>query len=434
MNVPTELIEHKLLAAISTWHGECLAAIPKNQCNIPVMKKVHILFHDAGGGHRNAAVALQTVITQQQRPWQVDLIQFQELTDKLDVLRRLTGIRIQEQYNTLLQNGWTLGATTLLRILQATIRTFHGPMVKLLEDAWRKNPADMLISVIPHFNREIYESWNNICPGKPFVTIITDLADFPPHFWIEPIKDQYVIAGTRRAVEQARAIGHDDAHIFPTSGMILRPDFYIPENHDPVALRKELGLNPNLTTAFVLFGGHGSKVMYDITERLDAANLPVQLILICGRNEQLATKLKSRKWKMPVAVLGFTKEIHKWMRAADFLIGKPGPGSTAEAMVRKLPVLIECNSWTLPQERYNTEWVQEQQVGIVLKSFKEVVAGVNQMLNPTTLANFQRNVAAQNNQAVFEIPEILAKLLGEPARAASQPSNSQRPDPVAATR
>ena len=179
------------------------------------MKKVHILFHDAGGGHRNAAVALQTVLAQQQRPWQVELIQFQELTDKLDVLRRLTGIRIQEQYNTLLQNGWTLGATTLLRILQATIRTFHGPMVRLLEDAWRKNPADMLISVIPHFNREIYESWNNVCPGRPFVTIITDLADFPPHFWIEPIKDQYVIAGTQRAVDQARAIGHDAAHIFP---------------------------------------------------------------------------------------------------------------------------------------------------------------------------------------------------------------------------
>ena len=88
------------------------------------MKKVHILFHDAGGGHRNAAVALQTVLAQQHRPWQVELVQFQELTDKLDVLRRLTGIRIQEQYNVILQNGWTLGATALLRVLQATIRTF----------------------------------------------------------------------------------------------------------------------------------------------------------------------------------------------------------------------------------------------------------------------------------------------------------------------
>src|SRR5580700_4161465 len=385
-----------------------------------MMKKVHILFHDAGGGHRNAAVALQTILAQQHRPWQVELVQFQELTDKLDVLRRLTGIRIQEQYNVILQNGWTLGAKGLLRVLQATIRLFHKPLVRLLEDFWRNNPADLLVSVIPHFNREIYESWNKVCPGRPFVTIITDLADFPPHFWIEPIKDQYIVAGTERAVEQAKAIGHDDAHIFATSGMILRPDFYLPDNSDPLALRDELGLQPALPTAIVLFGGHGSKVMFDITERLDAANLPVQLILVCGRNEALAAKLRARKWRMPVNVLGFTKEIHKWMRAADFLIGKPGPGSIAEAMVRKLPVLIECNSWTLPQERYNAEWVTEKRVGVVLKSFKGVVSGVSQMLEPARLAEFRKNVAAQDNRAIFEIPEILAELLGE-ASAVSVP-------------
>jgi len=394
-----------------------------------MMKKVHILFHDAGGGHRNAAVALQTVLAQQHRPWQVELVQFQELTDRLDVLRRLTGIRIQEQYNVILQNGWTLGATALLRVLQATIRIFHRPLVRLLEEFWRKNPADLLVSVIPHFNREIYESWNDVCPGRPFVTIITDLADFPPHFWIEPIQDQYIIAGTQRAVEQAKAIGHDDAHIFATSGMILRPDFYVPDDSEPLALRTQLGLQPNLPTAIVLFGGHGSKVMLDIAERLDAAGSPVQLILICGRNEALAAKLRARKWRMPVNVIGFTKEIHKWMRAADFLIGKPGPGSIAEAMVRKLPVLIECNSWTLPQERYNAEWVHEKRVGIVLKSFKDVAEGVRQMLDPATLAEFRKNVAAQNNRAIFEIPEILAKLLGEP-------SSSTAPDktPVPVTR
>src|SRR6516164_6745731 len=101
------------------------------------MKKIQVLFHDAGGGHRNAASALQTVISQQNRGWQVELVQFQELTDRLDVLRRLTGIRIEEQYNTLLRNGWTLGATQLLRVLQATIWLFHGPLVKLLAEHLR---------------------------------------------------------------------------------------------------------------------------------------------------------------------------------------------------------------------------------------------------------------------------------------------------------
>jgi Glycosyltransferase family 28 C-terminal domain len=376
------------------------------------MTKIQILFHDAGGGHRNAAVALQTVITQQNRPWQVDLVQFQDLTDHLDVLRKLTGIRIQEQYNVLLRNGWTLGATQLLRVLQATVRLLHGPMVKFLANHFRKQPADLMISVIPHFNREIAEAWSSCYPGRPFVTIITDLADFPPRFWIEPAKEQYVICGTEKAVEQARQMGKDPSHIFATSGMILRPNFYQEDNTDPLALRRELNLRPDLPTGMLLFGGFGSKVMCEIVERLEAADLPLQLIAICGRNEKLAEEFRARAWKIPLNVVGFTKEVHRLMRAADFLIGKPGPGSVAEAMVRKLPVILECNGWTLPQERYNTEWVKEKNVGIVLHDFREIVEGVKQLLQPGKLAEFRANTEKLNNRAVFEIPEILAKLLG----------------------
>lgn len=375
------------------------------------MKKISILFHDAGGGHRNAAVALQTVIEQQGRDWQVQLTQFQELTDKLDVLRRLTGIRIQEQYNTLLRNGWTLGSEQLLRVLQTTIRLFHGPMVKLLKAHFQEHSADLLVSVIPHFNREIEEAWRAVYPDRSFVTIITDLADFPPHFWIEPGNQQYVICGTEKAVEQARTLGKDDAHVFGTSGMILRPDFYSVNGTDPLALRRALNLRTDLATAMMLFGGFGSKVMYEIAERLEASELPLQLIVICGRNEQLAGKFHGRAWGFPVHVLGFTKEVHQLMYAADFLIGKPGPGSVAEAMVRGLPVILECNAWTLPQERYNTEWVKEKGVGIVLRDFDQIVDGVKQMLEPGKLTDFRRNVKALNNRAVFEIPEIFAKLL-----------------------
>jgi len=379
------------------------------------MTKIRILFHDAGGGHRNAAVALQTVIAQQDRPWQVELTQFQELTDQLDVLRKLTGIRIQEQYNTLLRNGWTLGATQLLRVLQTTIRIFHGPMIKLLKKNFHEHPADLLVSVIPHFNREIGEAWKAVYPERPFVTIITDLADFPPRFWIEPGKEQNVICGTQRAVEQAKALGKEARQIFATSGMILRPDFYVEDHTDPVALRRELNLRPDLLTGMLLFGGFGSKVMYGIVERLDAAQLPLQLIVICGRNEALAEKFRARTWKLPLHVVGFTKEVHRLMRAADFLVGKPGPGSVAEAMVRRLPVILECNAWTLPQERFNAEWVKENRVGIVLRNFGEIVPGVKQLLEPGTLAEFRRNVAGLNNRAIFEIPEIFAQLLGEEA-------------------
>ena len=383
-------------------------------------KKIHILFHDAGGGHRNAAVALKAVCEQEQRPWEINLVQFQELTDHLDVLRRLTGIRIEEQYNILLRNGWTWGSEHLLRILQLTIRIFHRPMVKLLANYWLEHPADLLISVIPHFNREIAESWASVYPERPFVTVITDLADFPPRFWIEPVGEQIVVAGSERAAKQARDFGKSEGkNLFQASGMILRPEFYAQQKESCAAMRRQLGLDLKLPTAIVLFGGYGSNVIYEISQQMDAARLPLQLILICGKNDKLAERLRARQWNIPVHVVGFTREVNRLMHASDFLIGKPGPGSIAEAIISGLPVLVECNSATLPQERYNTEWVTEKKVGVVIRSFKnEAVAAARAFLEPGKLNEMKRNVVAQHNRAVFEIPEFLAKLLAK-----------QRPEP-----
>jgi Glycosyltransferase family 28 C-terminal domain len=378
-------------------------------------RKIHVLFHDAGGGHRNAAVALKAVCEWQSRPWEVNLVQFQELTDHLDVLRRFTGIRIQEQYNILLRNGWTWGSVYLLRILQLTIRIFHKPLVKLLANYWRDHPADLLVSVIPHFNREIAESWRSVYPGRPFVTIITDLADFPPRFWIEPTAEQIVVTGSERAEQQARDFGKTERNLFRASGMILRPEFYADQKESQLAIRTALGLDANLPTAIVLFGGYGSNVIYDIVEQIDAARLPLQMILVCGKNEKLAARLRAAKWNLPLHIVGFTREVNRLMHAADFLIGKPGPGSIAEAMISDLPVLVECNSSTLPQERYNTEWVVEKQVGVVVKSLKNAVPAVRSLLEPGKLPALQRNVESLHNRAVFEIADFLAGKLQENA-------------------
>ena len=76
-------------------------------------------------------------------------------------------------------------------------------------------------------------------------------------------------------------------------------------------------------------------------------------------------------------------------------------------MVRKLPVLIECNSWTLPQERYNAEWVIQKRVGIVLSSFKDVVSGVQRMLEPATLADFRKTLRPSTTAPFSKSPKSL---------------------------
>jgi hypothetical protein len=370
------------------------------------MPRIEFIYFDAGGGHRAAATALELAIRGQQRPWEVRLTNLQELLDTLDVLKKYAGIRIEDFYNWMLRSGWTLGSTYLMKVLQLVIRLYHGPIVRMLESHWKQTQADMVVSFVPHFNRALGESFRRAYPGRPFVTVLTDIADFPPHFWMER-QSQYFICGSDRAVAQARSMRHPDERIFQNSGMILHPRFYETPIEDARAEREALGLRPDLPTGLVLFGGFGSGTMLEIADRIDRSDLELQLIFVCGKNEKLAKALRERKSRLPRFVEGFTKRVNYYMQTADFFIGKPGPGSVSEALAMHLPVIVERNAWTLPQERYNADWVLEKEVGEVLHSFREIVPAVARLIEPATLARYRANAAALKNQAVFEIPEIL---------------------------
>ncbi|MGD0015627.1 MAG: glycosyltransferase [Bryobacteraceae bacterium] len=377
--------------------------------------KLDFLYFDAGGGHRSAATALSLAIKQQQRPWDVRLVNLQELLDPLDIFRKYLGLRLQDVYNQLVQRGWTLGAAQMLAGMHVLIRLYHPKQVRLLERFWRADQPDMVVSLVPNFNRAIAESLSKALPGTPVATILTDLADYPPHFWMER-ESECLICGSARAVEQARALGHAGDRIFRVSGMILHPRFYEPITADRRAERLRLGLDPDLPTGLVLFGGQGSPVMLEIHDRLDRSGLGVQLILICGHNRKLQAKLSARAGRMRKYVEGFTSEVRYYMHLSDFFIGKPGPGSISEALAMKLPVILERNLCTLPQERYNTEWVIEQEVGVVLPGFRRIADAVGTLIERENLARYRARAAAIDNRAVFEIPDVLARILTRHSR------------------
>ena len=99
------------------------------------------------------------------------------------------------------------------------------------------------------------------------------------------------------------------------------------------------------------------------------------------------------------------------MQLADYFIGKPGPGSLSEAVAMRLPVIVERNAWTLPQERYNSDWVREQGIGIVLPNFRRIARAVDELLEPAVYARFRAATERLSNRAVFEIPDILERIL-----------------------
>jgi hypothetical protein len=372
------------------------------------VRKLDFIYFDAGGGHRAAANALRQVIEQQQRPFEVRLVHLQEVLDEIDVFRKVTGVRLQDLYNLMLKKGWTLGSAQLMAGMHGVIRLFHAQQVRVLARFWEQSRPDMVVSLVPNLNRALRESLARVLPAVPMVTILTDIADYPPHFWIER-QEQYLICGSQRAVEQAAAMGYPPEKVHRVSGMILNPRFYELEPMPPerqAEERKALGLNPERPVGLVLFGGEGSAVMEQIARSLPDR----QLILICGKNQKLAARLRAMAHPAAMFVEGFTREVPRYMQLADYFIGKPGPGSVSEAVAMRLPVIVERNAWTLPQERYNTEWIRENGIGLVLPHFRGVAHAVAELLEPTAYTRFREATSRLNNRAVFEIPERLEQI------------------------
>jgi hypothetical protein len=389
--------------------------------------KIDFVYFDAGGGHRSAATALEKVVASEGYGWDVRLVNLQEVLDPLDVFRKFTGIRLEDLYNRMLAKGWTLGAGYWLPLMQWVIRRYHRPSVELLARFWSERTPDMVVSLVPNLNRAMFEGLKQWCPDVPYVGILTDLADYPPHFWMER-QDQYIICGTDRSRQQAAETGMDRGRTFQVSGMILRPNFYNRPEINPREERLRLGLDPDVATALILFGGEGSNVMHGLCERLGNSRMKLQIIAICGKNKKLKERLENLKTRNRLFVEGFTRQVPYYMAVSDFFIGKPGPGSISEALHMGLPVVIEANAWTLPQERFNAHWVKENGYGIVLKNLKQTEDAVHDLLARGRLGEFKNRIATVNNRAIYEIPEILSSILKEsPAGKSKQQLQHRRP-------
>lgn len=370
--------------------------------------KVQLVYFNAGGGHRAAAQALQAACVQQRRPWDVQAVNLVDVVDPQGLFQRCTGMAPEDLYNARLARGWTLGLAQELKLLQGLIRMAHGQLCQRLAAHWRASRPDLAVSLIPNFNRALGESLAQARPGVPFMTVMTDMADHPPHFWRAEGVEQHLVCGTPHALAQARAAGHDARRLHLVSGMPVHPDFYAPLALDRAAERRALGLPEPGTGApvgVVMFGGAGSMAM----ERIARLLPDTPLILLCGHHRRLATRLRALPAPAPRVVQGFTREVRRYLALADFFIGKPGPGSMSEALLMGLPVLTTRNAFTMPQERYNTQWLQEQGLGLVLPGFAGVAPAVRALCEQ--MPSYRARVALLRNQAVFEVPDLMAKLV-----------------------
>jgi 1,2-diacylglycerol 3-beta-galactosyltransferase len=376
---------------------------------------------DAGGGHRAAARALVAAAEEQQAPFSFRVENFQELLLPLDLLKRTTGLSLEAAYNLILRHRASALMVPLLRVMHAAIRLRRPTLVRMLAAWLRGQPRpEAVVSVFPNFNGVLRDALAEAFPGVPLVVVLTDLADFPPRFWIEPGLGR-VVVGTPEAARQARSIGIPDASVSQVSGMILHPRFY--REQEPgrrERVRDELGARGADFVVTLLFGGKGSPEMLPLAERLLRQDQALRVIAVCGDNPGLFGRFARLDAASAgrLSRFGFTDRVAELLAASDLLVTKPGPGSLCEAIHQRVPVVVSRDIHTIPQERFNTEFVERRGIGVVVRGWREMPAAVLQLArDPARLAAMRAALGAlPPNRAVYEVLEIVARERAHPSQ------------------
>ncbi len=385
---------------------------------------------DAGGGHRSAANALVEAARRQGRPWRFRVVSLKDVFAPLDFGRRLTGQPMEDTYNSLVRQRRTLFLATVLRGFQWLIRRMRTRLCRLLGSELKDRPPQLVVSLVPNFNGVNAEAVRQCLPGTPYFVLLTDFADFPPHFWLERELDR-VIVGSGHAVTQAMELGLPAARITRTSGMVLHPRFYPPAGLETrERVRGEMGLGPGDFTVLVLFGGKGSPEIRPLCEALLREAGDLRVVAICGDNPALFDSLGEMEARSGGRLhrLGFTDRVADYLAACDVLVTKPGPGSLAEAFHQQVPVVVTCNARTIPQERYNARLVREGGFGLVVRRWQQIPAAVASLhRDPARLLSCRARLAElPSNRAVFEALDVFADAL-EPDYTVSAASARRAP-------
>jgi 1,2-diacylglycerol 3-beta-galactosyltransferase len=142
------------------------------------------------------------------------------------------------------------------------------------------------------------------------------------------------------------------------------------------------------------------------------ANLPITLVVVAGRNAALKEHLKARQWPLPTLIYGFVNEMPDFMRAADILLTKAGPGTISEALIAGLPMILYSR---LPgQEDGNVDFVISEGVGVWAPSTGDIIHALKSwIIHPEQrLLVAEACYQAARPMAAREIARILANRLG----------------------
>jgi 1,2-diacylglycerol 3-beta-galactosyltransferase len=267
----------------------------------------------------------------------------------------------------------------------------------------QSHPADLIVTVHPFANSFALRALGKNRP--PFINVVTDMVTTHA-LWYDNRAD-LILVPTETA--RLRALKYN---ISPEKVQVVGlpvADRYCQPVGSKIVLREKLGWPLDKQVILLVGGGEGMGPLAKTAQAIDACGLDVGLIIVCGRNQRLKATLEECKWENPTQIYGFTRNMPDFMRAADFIVTKAGPGTIAEALNAELPIILYSK---LPgQEDGNVTFVEEEGAGVWAPTPQDVVRTLTRWISRP--AERQRVIENCRRSGKPEAARMIAHIIGK---------------------
>jgi 1,2-diacylglycerol 3-beta-galactosyltransferase len=320
-------------------------------------KKPHIVFYfsDTGGGHRSAAEAIiEALHLEYGQGFSAEMVDFYR--DYAPFPFR----RMPELYPEFVKAPRLWQASFYVTDGRVRVRALTASMWPIAREAARKllrdHPADLIVTVHPVANSLALKALGS--PRPPFYAVVTDMVTTHA-LWFDDRAD-IIFVPTELARQRALAC-HMPPEKLEVVGLPVA-DRYCQPAGNKEELRAQLGWPMDKPMVLMVGGGEGMGPLGRVARAVDESGLNVGLAIVCGRNKKLEDSLRAMPWENPTYIYGFTREMPEFMRAADVIITKAGPGTIAEALNASLPIILY--SKVPGQEDGNVTLIEAEGAGV----------------------------------------------------------------------
>jgi processive 1,2-diacylglycerol beta-glucosyltransferase len=377
--------------------------------------KVLIVYASAGVGHKKAAEAVYKAYSAHDKAQGIhDEIVYLDLLDKCTAL---TKAAYPGLYIFTVKHAVWIWALLFKMTDNRTFSKLTKKLKMFIEASGcpeflkylKKEKFDVIISTHFYSSAMAGELKRKGQINSKLITVVTD---YRVHaYWLTRETDKFLVAASQTKADLIKD-GIDEDKIEITG---IPVDLKFALKHDKKAIEDKMQFSDKELRILIMGGGFGVGPFEYLLENLVVFKKELNLVFVCGYNQDLLDRLKalSEKLGFKVALLGYAENIDELMQISDLIITKAGGITLSESLVSGLPAIVIR---PIPgQEEGNAGYLVQQGAVVTKETPEAIVEFLKQVLKNRDILTKMKQSAlkAAHPQAAAKVVKIAQEIISQ---------------------